>query len=631
MKLWESPLRSPRVAAVLAAALAALVYANSILNEFAYDDLHIVNENTEIHELSKLPQALVHPYWPGEYGKQLGLWRPTTTGFLGLQYALSGENPTLYHAVNVVLNALVSALVVLLLAELMSVPAAFIGGLIFAVHPVHTEAVANVIGVAEILPALLFLWACLVHLRGPDRTGWRRALGIGLLYALAFGGKESAVTLPGVIFLLDAARSRLGFGDLPAYIRDRWRPYFVMATVAGAMLLARESILGSIAHPFGPLGADILAHIPRIWTLADIWSQYVRLLVFPLDLSSDYSPNVIPIFMSWKAANVVGLVLALGILVGALVAWRRPVMSKGRDSARALGFGVIWFGITISPISNVFFLSGVLLAERTMYLPSIGFVAMAGWLFVRLARERKRVACAGVAVVVLLMGWRTWKRNPTWHDNLTVFGRMIADYPYSGRSQWVLGDLFFQKDNPHQGLVSYRAAISLLGTHYQLITEISKKLINAKYYTAAERLLHFAWRDNPDFSVAPALLAVIYSKENKPAETERYARIALALDSKDPVRWHLLAWALANQGRWEESARARMGAIRNGEGAHWQQWVSLAYSRALSGDVPGAETALDSARVKTPPTPVIRQIDSLKVAFRDGNIVLPPSEGPPSS
>jgi len=472
-----------------------------------------------------------------------------------------------------------------------------------------------VIGIAEVLPAVLYLLACLVHVRGPTGTGWPRALTIGAVYALAFGGKESAVTLPAVLFLLDAARTRLGPTELPAYLRDRWRLYAVLAGVAAVMLGARFRVLGSIAHPFGPLGADLLAEIPRIWTLAEIWSHYVRLLVFPMDLSSDYSPNVIPISLGWNAANTVGAVLALGILVGSLVAWRRGPLSKERDTARVVGFGVVWFLITVSPVSNVFFLAGVLLAERTLYLPSVGYVAALGWALVRLSRRRARLAWGITAVVVALMGWRAWDRTPTWRDNLTVFGTMIEDYPHSGRSQWVLGDLFFQRGRPEQGLVSYRAAIDILGPHYQLITEISKKLIAAEYYEAAERLLLYSWREYPEFSVAPGLLAVVASERGDPRETERYCRAALALDDQDAVRHHLLAWALTQQERWEEAAEARKGAIAQGEGDYWQQWVSLAYLEAWSGDTVAAEAALDSALAKTTTRSARRQVDSLWAAL----------------
>jgi tetratricopeptide (TPR) repeat protein len=615
MRLLDSPLRSLRAAAVLAGALAALAYANSLTNEFAYDDVHIITENMGIQSLDSLPGALAAPYWPGRYGEQLGLWRPTTTLVLGLQYAVAGENPTPYHVVNVLAHALATALVVLVLAELLSLPAAFAGGLLFAVHPVHVEAVANVIGIAEVLPAVFYLLACLLHLRGPKETTWGRALALGALYALAFGGKESAVTLPGALFLLDAARGRLGFAELGAYLRERWRAYAVLATVAAALLWTRLLVLGSIAHPFGPLGADLLEEIPRIWTLADIWSHYVRLLVFPLDLSADYSPNVIPVSLGWNAANLVGLALALAILTGALAAWRRGALAPGSDSARAAAFGVVWFVVTVSPVSNVLFLTGVLLAERTLYLPSVGFVAAAGWLVVRVARERRRVACGALALAVALMGWRTWERNPTWRDNVTVFGTMIEDYPHSGRSQWVLGDLFFQKGNPKQGLVSYRAAINILGPHYQLITEISKKLIGAEYYDAAERLLLYSWREYPEFSVAPGLLAVIASERGDATATERYCRAALALDDDDAVRHHLLAWALASQERWDEAAQARKGAIAQGEGDYWQQWISLAYLQAYAGDTVAARAALDSARVKAVTRSGRRQVDSLGAAL----------------
>ena len=107
-----SPLSSVRSAALLAGALAVVVYANSLVNRFAYDDARIILDNTELHSLETLPGAVFQPYWHGNEGElELGLWRPTTTLLLGLEYALAGENPTLYHAVNVVGHGLVSQLV----------------------------------------------------------------------------------------------------------------------------------------------------------------------------------------------------------------------------------------------------------------------------------------------------------------------------------------------------------------------------------------------------------------------------------------------------------------------------------------------------------------------------------------
>lgn len=613
-KRLGSPLRDVRAAAAVVGIVAAVVFANTLQNRFAYDDYHIIVNNAAVQSLESLPGAMVSPYWPGLYGRELGLWRPVTTALVGVQWVLGGGSPVLFHAVNVVAHAAASALVLLLLAALMPLAAAFAGGLVFAVHPVHVEAVANVIGVAEIASTIPVLVACLLHVRGDERTGWGRALGIGGLYALAFGAKESAVTLPAVLFVLDAARRRIAWRDLAAYARDRWRLYVVLALVAAAMLAGRWIILGSIASPFGPMGADLLAEIPRIWTLAEIWMHYVRLWVFPLDLASDYSPDVIPISTGWHAANVTGLLLALGVLVTALVAWRRQALGPHAPSARLASFGVVWFIVTISPVSNVLFLSGVLLAERTFYLPSVGLAAATGWLVVRLARDRPRGAWVVLAAALLLASARTWTRTPTWRTNATMLGTLIEDYPHSGRSQWILGDAFLRIGTMESALVSYRAAIDLLGTHYQLVTEISQRLMEVEYYGAAEGLLRYAWAGHPEHALAPSLLAAIRAERGDAAGTERYARASLELYDPDPVRHHLLAWALATRGAWDAARASRRRAEELAQVRTWQRWLYDAYAGRRRSEPAEVRGALDSAWATVRTQTGRRALDSIRVA-----------------
>jgi len=157
MKIWESPLKSVRVAALFAGAVAVLIFLNSLENGFAFDDIQIILENPGIHSLETLPEALISPYWPGEYGKGLGLWRPMVTGVFGLEWALWGNSPVGYHLVNVLYHGAVTFLVVLLLGEILPVAGAFLAGLLFALHPIHVEAVANVVGMAELQAAFFFL------------------------------------------------------------------------------------------------------------------------------------------------------------------------------------------------------------------------------------------------------------------------------------------------------------------------------------------------------------------------------------------------------------------------------------------------------------------------------------------
>ena len=600
-----------RTAALLVGALAVIVYANSLVNGFAYDDSRIILDNTELHSLETLSGAVFKPYWHGQDGAlELGLWRPTTTLLLGLEYAVAGESPALYHAVNVVGHGLVSVLVVLVLAHLVTVPIAFAAGLLFAVHPVHVEAVSNVVGGAEVTAAAFVLLAVLLHLRGP--SSWPRALAVAALYALAFGAKESAVTLPGVLFLVDAARRRLDFADLRAYLREHWRCYSALLAVAAVMLTIRAQILGSVASPEVALGGRLLLEIPRVWTLAEVWTHYVRLMVFPLDLASDYSPAVIPISTGLGALNTIGLSLALLILAGALFSWRQPRLAPGSGSARVFGFGVLWFAITISPVSNVLFVSGVLLAERTLYLPSVGAVAILAWLLVSLAGRRREVGVAALALVVALMGWRSWTRTPTWLDDSTMFETLISDYPHSGRSQWLMGDIYMSQGRQSEALDAYRAAIPNLGAHPGLSIEIGRKLLAAGNLRGAEALLRQAWSEAPDVASAPALLGVVYSQMGDAQRTEQALTAALELQPDNGVSHHLMSWALSQQERWSEAAEARRRVIGLGEDA-WQQWTSLADLEARAGDLDAARTALQAARERAGTDEERAQVDSLAV------------------
>jgi hypothetical protein len=612
-----SPLRDARSAALIVAGVAVLVFANSLTNDFAYDDHHIVRENTEIQSLSTLPGALVKPYWPGVYGRELGLWRPVTQGVFGLEWLIGGGSATIYHVVNVAGHAAASVLALLVLACLMPLPAALASGLLFAVHPVHVEAVANVVGFSEIYSTAFVLGACLIHLRSKGPSTWRSALAVGLLYALAFGSKESAVTLLALIFLLDAARGEIGFSDLGRYVRAHWRTYAVMLVVAGGMLAGRGAVLGSLAHPLAPLGAKQLEELPRIWTLGDIWTHYVRLWVFPLDLSADYSPNVLPVSLGWHLTNVLGVVVALIILAAALVAWRLAPMRSDSSSARAFAFGIVWFVIAISPVSNTVFLSGVLLAERTMYLPSVGLAAGTGWLVLRWSRDRPRGAWVALGTALVLLTARTWTRNPTWQDNPHVFATLIGDSPHSGRSQWILGDEFLRLDNPEaerSALRAYSASIGMLGQDYQLLTEVATRLVPTERFRLVEFLLQQALAEDPSFPNAPALLTLVEAEQGDALETERYARMSIDLLHRDGVRWHMLAWSLAAQGRWDEAAAARDTADSQSSTLVWQQAVYLAYMRQHEGDSAGAVQALDSAWSVVATDTGRRVIDSLRVA-----------------
>ena len=251
-------------------------------------------------------------------------------------------------------------MVFFLILEMSATLPALVVGALFAAHPVHSEAVANVVGRAELYSALFVLGACLLFWKGRGLSPtWRpaRLLGIGALYLMGLGSKEMAATLPALLVLLALARN----DDLRA--TDRVRTDLPVFLLTGALLAAflgvRFLILGSVA---GDVPAPALVGLSagqRILTSLAVWPQYLRLLVFPFDLVADYAPAVLFPALTWGPDVVLGLLVILGAAAAAIFLWPRE---------RLVALGIVWFGIAILPVTNLIIPTGVLLAERTFYL-----------------------------------------------------------------------------------------------------------------------------------------------------------------------------------------------------------------------------------------------------------------------
>lgn len=616
MERWKPGRVSLRAAAGVAVLAAVGAFANSIGNDFAYDDRLIVAGNEAIRSLETLPGTFAEPYWPDRHGRELGLWRPVATWVYGLQWALWDGRPAGFHLFNVLLNGLAAALVVILLGGLMPVSAALAAGLLFAVHPVHVEAVANVVGMAELLSADLYLGACLVALRYPGRMAVGPLACVAGLFLAAVLVKESAVTLPGAVLLIDAARRDLRADQLRAYLADRWPLHAVLAGCVILMLAGRLAVLGAIADPLPPMGAQILAagEVPRIWTVLGTWPEIFRLLFLPLDLAADYSPWVVPVAYGWNARNVCGLLI--GVMVLGIAWWSsgRGPLTPGRLAPSAPGFGILWFVVTALPTSNLLFLTGVLLAERTLFLPSVGFVAAAGWMLAQLRRERPRTGTLVTVAVLSLMLCRTIARNPTWKDNAAVFTTLLREHPESGRAQWIAGDMYFAQGDHARGLAAYRRAIGMLGGGYTLLAEIGRRLVAEGLDRPAEHVLRRAWRDRSELGLAPSLLAVLYDRQGRWELAETAARAAIAAEPESTVQVHLLARSLAAQGRIGEAIQSRSRVIELGEDRSGQ-WKWLAQLELRQGDTVRALASLDSAGKRAVSEAELAGIDSARAAL----------------
>jgi hypothetical protein len=278
-----------RTHAVWVVAFVAVITAiTSIGNGFALDDVHIIVENDRVHSLSHLPRLFVETYWPPIEGASL--YRPLTMVAFSLEYAIGRGSPLPFHAVSIALYGLVCAAFFRLLRTVVDLDTAILGAVLFAVHPVHTEAVANVVGQAELLVALFIFVAVsrYIEVRRRDALEPRDSAAIVALFFLALISKEHALILPALIIasevLITNANERL---------RDRVRklaPLFLaMAVVAIGFMVVRTQIVGAIRVGGSNELFDGKPFAQRALTMLNVSLDWLRLFIWPAQLSADYS------------------------------------------------------------------------------------------------------------------------------------------------------------------------------------------------------------------------------------------------------------------------------------------------------------------------------------------------------
>jgi hypothetical protein len=454
---------------VAAIALAATI--TSLRNGFAYDDIPIIATNERVHHLASWWSFFGTSYWPPQYGESL--YRPVSMLAYALEWAVGNGSPMVFHAVNIALFVLLAILVLMLLRELLEERAALLGGALFAAHPIHTEAVANVVGQSELLAAIGVVGATIVYLRARRAGGPTpgQTSGIAALYAGAAMAKEHALFLPLIIAATELTLCRESPGRSRAV-----RLMAVLALAGAAVLAARTAVLGSLFGEQNPVEMDAPT---RVWMMLRVVPEWVRLLAWPAHLSSEYGPQQIQIIDGPTAWGVLGIVF----IAAAVAAF---VVCLGRQ--RTVALGLAWLAISFVPVSNL--VSGVVLQERTLMLPSVGAVMLFGaafqWLLGRSPSMQPRYAVAALAGLLVVAGViRSAARNPVWRDNLTLFTRMVEDAPLAYRAHYLYGSELFNVGRAAEAERELRRAISLARNDSDPYNFLATKYREARLYAQA--------------------------------------------------------------------------------------------------------------------------------------------------
>ena len=402
--------------AILALVVSFALFGNSLKGDFLFDDTIVVVGNPLIKggipDVGEIFSTSYHAYQP-----RTGLYRPLTILSFALNASVFGFSPVSFHAVNVIFYALGAFLLFLLASRLAGNRVGWVSLFVFLFMPIHVEAVASIVGRAELL-ALVFGLASLLTFH----SGRYWQSGLWLLLGLLSKEVAVAVVPVAVIMFLQAR----GF-DWRRLVRE-FVPFFVSAILYSGL---RWNALGSFflsndaTSIYNPIkSAPFFA---GLWTAMKVFAISVGKLFVPLSYSSDYSFNQIPIigslFTSWSA--MVGVVLLVS-LVG-LIVWQRKTN---------LGLGLLFFLSGYFVISNWAFKIGTIAGERLLYLSSAGMAIVLGIVIVKLWDKfsvkwlRILITMAGIA---LLFWYATLivSRSGLWRNEEDLFKNAYSVAPKS--------------------------------------------------------------------------------------------------------------------------------------------------------------------------------------------------------
>lgn len=544
-RLRRSEVRENRVRPWLWPALAALLAIaasiGGLLNQYVQDDIPIIWQNPAIHDLGGIGALFTKAYWPAPFVPTL--YRPFATSFFALQWAAGDGSPMMFRAVSYLLYAAVAVGVFHVARLRLSPFVAFGAAALFAVHPVHVEAVAAAVNQGELWVGLLSCIAVIRYVKlraGGTPISGRNQLLFAALYLVACPFKETALVLPG--FLVAAEALLVSTAESLGTRVARARPLFLLlGLVAVAFYWVRTQVLGGnlLAH-FRDENLIGLGVGERALTMLAVVPHWFRLLLWPAHLQADYGASELTAYTTWGVVQTLGLSLLVAVVALAIVARRKAPM---------VTFGLAWCAIGLIPVHNVFAPTGILLAERTLFLPSIGaMLALGGIGAFLLERSRPRVGMAlGVLTgALLVLGiYRSTTRHEIWSDQFTLSYRTAhEDAPKSFRAHDALAETYFNIGVERMAEQEFQLAMRYAPKQVTLPTrEYAERLRYRGFCYPATELYRKVLVVHPYHLPARASLIACLLDMGSYREAMFHARVAISYEWEQPAFQLALATA----------------------------------------------------------------------------------------
>jgi len=555
--------RSLAVIALLAL-LATLPYLNSLPNGFVDDDDTQVLANPYIRDFSHLREIFTKSVWSylGDYRSTTNYYRPVMTlGYLAC-HALFGFRPFGFHLASLMLNAAIVCLLFLMTRRMFGrSDMAVLSAAIFALHPIHTEAVDWIAAVTELELAFFYVLTFWFFLELGNAKGaklWWTQLATAASFVAALLSKEQSLTLP----LLATIYEHVYRDDRGA--TPWWRKlsrYGSLWGLALAYLIVRIQLLGAFApvtrKRYLDAGATVLSALGLV-------GQYFWKLLWPVRLCAQYVfPEDLASILPWSLAGLIGLALCVGLF---LLLWRME---------RVASFGLVWLLVTLAPVLNVKWMPSTPFTERYLYLPSVGFAWVVGWAATQAWRKHsargkigRYVFATGVCLIGLLGILRIVTRNPDWRDDVTLYIKTLKMSPDAYFIYNNLGTVYWRQGNVAAAEHEWLSAEALSPYDQLILNNLGMVAYRQQRYDDAVGYFLRAIQAQANFSDAHLHLGETYEKMGLPQEAELQLRAAVALSPLNVTTHNTLANFYFDQKRYLEAEDQYWRAVQ-GQPNYW--------------------------------------------------------------
>jgi tetratricopeptide (TPR) repeat protein len=533
-----------------------VLYGNTLNHDYTQDDAIVIYDNMYTKQgIKGIPGLLTKDTFFGFFKKEGkaklvsgGRYRPLTPIMFAIEYEVFGDNPKGGHLLNILWYSLLCILVFQVISLLLTdytensikvVLSLFIT-LLFAAHPVHTEVVANIKGRDEIIALLGSLYALKLTIFNAEKFETKRAITIAIVFFLACMAKENAITfiaiIPLTLWLI-----------LNKTIGNAFKLVIPALIGASCFLIIRTLVLGLdfggtkmelMNNPFLKFenGTYILfTFAEKFATISVILLKYLQLLIAPITLSHDYYPRYFEIYNFSDLKPLVGIIVNGGLLLLSLI-WLK------KD--KIFSFSILFYFITGSIVSNIFFPVGTNMSERFLFMPSFGYALLLGYILFKITKGNKVILSSLSIMILALYSFKTIDRNPTWKNDYTLFTTDVHHSPNSAKINNAAGgasvtEAFKLPDGPQktellQNAIGYlNQAVKIHPTYKNAYLLLGNAYYYLNNYTGAIPAYEKALQVDSNYEEASKNLGVtLRDAGRKAGEIERDLNKSIALLKK---------------------------------------------------------------------------------------------------